>query len=303
MVPRPPYRPPTLAYRVFRGDDVLRLGILTRAQLRTSAWVRVRQNVYADSRLYKGHALACRAAVVALPSGAAIAGPSAAFLLGVGHAAGPASDVHVYPPLGARLGHHAGIRTHHARLDVGDLCAGVSVTMTSPLRTAWDLGRWMPPIESVPIIDGLLGIGRASASDLRRYAYDRIGERGARRAITAIDLADARAQSPPESVIRVRLVMAGIPKPVPQLPITVAGGLTLHPDLAWEEYRVALEYDGAWHASHEQLHRDRKRLNLLVGAGWIVLHVTSQRLRTDMTGIVAEVRAALTSRGWRPRSG
>ncbi|HEY7175359.1 MAG TPA: hypothetical protein VH442_10615, partial [Micromonosporaceae bacterium] len=121
----------------------------------------------------------------------------------------------------------------HARLDASDLCDGVSVTMTSPPRTAWDLGRWMPPLASVPIIDGLLGIGRVSASDLRAYATDRIGERGPRRAIAAIDLADGRAQSPPESVVRVRLVMAGLPKPVPQLPITVPGGITLHPDLAW----------------------------------------------------------------------
>ena len=63
---------------------------------------------------------------------------------------------------------------------------------------------------------------------------------------------------------------------------------------------MAVEYDGQWHADAEQLHRDRRRLNQLVAAGWLVLHVTSQRLRHDFAGIVRETRAALLSRGWHP---
>jgi hypothetical protein len=34
----------------------------------------------------------------------------------------------------------------------------------------------------------------------------------------------------------------------------------------------------------------------LVTAGWLVLHVTSLRLRTDLDGIVTEVTTALASR-------
>jgi very-short-patch-repair endonuclease len=85
---------------------------------------------------------------------------------------------------------------------------------------------------------------------------------------------------------------------MPQYPIRLPSGLVLHPDLAWEEYRVALEYDGLWHGSAEQLHRDRRRLNQLTAAGWLVLHATSARVAGDFPGLVREIRAALRSRGW-----
>jgi very-short-patch-repair endonuclease len=38
---------------------------------------------------------------------------------------------------------------------------------------------------------------------------------------------------------------------------------------------------------------------LLVAEGWLVLHVTSQRLHDDFPGLVREIKAALRSRGWR----
>jgi very-short-patch-repair endonuclease len=44
------------------------------------------------------------------------------------------------------------------------------------------------------------------------------------------------------------------------------------------------------------LHADRHRLNRLVAAGWLVLHVTSLRLRTDLDGILTEITAALAAR-------
>jgi very-short-patch-repair endonuclease len=126
------------------------------------------------------------------------------------------------------------------------------------------------------------------------------GQRGARRAAHAFDLADGRAQSPPESQLRVRLIRSGLPRREAQHPVNVHGGRTLHPDLCWPQFRVAVEYDGWWHADPDQLHHDRRRLNRLVAEGWIVLHVTSRRMREDFPGVVREIPAALVSRGWRP---
>lgn len=40
------------------------------------------------------------------------------------------------------------------------------------------------------------------------------------------------------------------------------------------EVRLAIEYDGLWHAGAGQFGRDRRRLNALHAAGWRVLHVT-----------------------------
>jgi very-short-patch-repair endonuclease len=63
-------------------------------------------------------------------------------------------------------------------------------------------------------------------------------------------------------------------------------------DLAYPDLRVAVEYDGAWHAADRQFARDRRRLNRLTGAGWVVLHVTAADLR-DPAGVVAGVRGLL----------
>ena len=68
-------------------------------------------------------------------------------------------------------------------------------------------------------------------------------------------------------------------------------------DLAWPELKIAIEYDGVWHAgSQGQIDHDRKRLNRLVLSGWIVIHVTAARLRDDFDGVVAEIRAAIRTR-------
>jgi hypothetical protein len=148
--------------------------------------------------------------------------------------------------------------------------------------------------------DVLLREDLVDPSELDKLAILKAGHRGSRKVRRAFALADARAQSPPESVLRVRLAMAGLPDAVAQCPISVASGLILHSELGWPQFKVAVEYDGQWHATADQLHRDRRRLNQLAAAGWLVLHVTSERMRRDFAGVLREIRTALASRGWRP---
>ncbi|MFD2766606.1 endonuclease domain-containing protein [Micromonospora eburnea] len=157
----------------------------------------------------------------------------------------------------------------------------------------------MDPIRAVGIVDALLGRGLTTPAALAEIG-DRNAERpGGRRARWVFGLADPRAGSPAESALRVRLVLAGLPRPLAQHPVRLLSGLVLHPDLSWPEFRVAVEYDGQWHADPDQLHRDRRRLNQLVTAGWLVLHVTSRRLHHEFSAVIREVHAALASRGWR----
>jgi very-short-patch-repair endonuclease len=73
------------------------------------------------------------------------------------------------------------------------------------------------------------------------------------------------------------------------------GGHTIaRVDLAFPEQRVAIEYDGVWHAALGQFAKDRGRLNRLVQAGWRVLHLTAADMH-DPTAVVAAVRRLLTS--------
>ncbi len=155
-------------------------------------------------------------------------------------------------------------------------------------------------MRAVGIIDGLLRTGSVNQAALTTEAARNAGRPGGRRASWVFGLTDGCAQSPPESHLRVRLMLAGLPRPVAQHPIRVPAGLVLHPDLAWPEFRVAVEYDGQWHADPDRMHLDRRRLNQFVEAGWLVLHVTGRRLLKEFPALVREIRAALVARGWRP---
>ncbi|MCX5067979.1 endonuclease domain-containing protein [Micromonospora lupini] len=293
--------------------------MVTRHQLRGSSWVRLRHDVYADARLERNHELACRAAALRLPPEALIAGPSSAYLHGIEHAAGFDDDVHVLVPRTARVDSQRGLRVHVVGADAAptrpagpravsrstpgtalpEVRSEPAIRRTDPSSAAWEAAAWLDPLRSVAIVDSLLATGLTTRASLATVGTANAERPGGRRACWVFDLADSGAQSPPESQLRVRLVLGGLPRPVAQHPIRLSGGLVLHPDLAWPEFRVAVEYDGRWHADPEQLHRDRRRLNLLVGAGWLVLHVTSRRLKNDFPAVLSEVRSALISRGWR----
>lgn len=172
--------------------------------------------------------------------------------------------------------------------------AGIRVT--SPARTCWDLACWLDLVEAVVVIDAMLARRLTTVPALREYALSRAGRRGWRSLLRAVDLADAGAESPQESRTRVGLVLAGLPRPQTQWVVAEQGKFVARLDLAWPQFKVAVEYDGLWHDGPEQIHRDRRRLNRLLGGDWIVLHVTAKRLRDDFDGLLAEVRAALRAR-------
>lgn len=208
----------------------------------------------------------------------------------------------VLVPRGVRLAPHAGLRVHQGPVDQGDIVKRSGTAVTSPERTCWDLASWLDLVEAVVIIDALLSRRLTDVPALRGYALARAGRRGWRAMLRAVDLADAGAESPQESRTRVRLVLAGLPRPRTQWVVSRQGRFVARLDLSWPEYRVAVEYDGLWHDDPEQFHADRKRLNRLVKDGWIVVHVTAKRLREDFDGVVAEARAALRSRGHHARA-
>src|SRR5262249_48249517 len=80
--PRAANVPNSLRKGPFRGSEAVRRGIVTKRQLRSSAWCRLFHDVYLHAAVPMTHALLCRAVQLLLPSGAAISGGSAAFLYG-----------------------------------------------------------------------------------------------------------------------------------------------------------------------------------------------------------------------------
>ncbi|MGC9668020.1 hypothetical protein ACNTMW_15875 [Planosporangium sp. 12N6] len=299
-MPRAPRRSPALAGMIFLGSQAVADGLLTPADLRSRAWQQILHGVYTDAAITVTHRHRCLAvARFALPPGGVIAGRSAAYLYGVDLVAAR-DPVDVLVPRGSDL-RLAGVRSHVAYLDPGDVRQLETVPVTSPVRTCWDLAQWCgDPVERVVWIDALAAGRVVTLPALEEYARNRAGHRGWRRLLDVVQLADPGAGSPQESRLRVRLVRAGLPRPRTQFTIVHEGRFVARCDLAWPEYRVAVEYDGMWHAeSATQIHADRRRLNRMVAADWVVLHVTAARLRDDFASFVRELRAVLRSRGAR----
>ncbi len=295
-MPVPPRRPARLRGQIFRGSQAVSQGLLTRAELRSSAWQHLFKDVYADARLTVSHPARCAAAARWLiPSGGAIAGRSAAALFGAGHV-GTREPLDVLVPTARRFGPVAGLAVHTAVLPGTDVVLRSGVPVTTPERTCWDLAQWLRVDDAVALVDVLVRRRLVDPARLRERALRRTGERGWRRMLQVADLTDGGAESPPESRLRVRLVLAGLPAPVTQFVVERGGAFVARLDLAWPLWKIAIEYDGIWHHDPEQLHRDRRRLNRLVGDDWIVLHLTSKRFATDFDGFLAEVRHAIRTR-------
>src|SRR5262249_2557939 len=144
-------------------------------------------------------------------------------LLGVSHAASFTDDVHVLVPGPARLASVQGVKVHTGTLDGTDIMEFGWCRLTSPERTAWDLAVWHDPLGAVPILDGMLRAKIVDKSGLDGIIRRRNGNRGCRQAVRALKMADGRAESPAESTLRVRLLAAGLPEPVPQCPVKTLG--------------------------------------------------------------------------------
>ncbi|WP_336923739.1 DUF559 domain-containing protein [Aquipuribacter sp. SD81] len=143
--------------------------------------------------------------------------------------------------------------------------------------------------------DATLARWPATAERLRTAVAGGRGRRGVRTARRALPLLDGRAESPPESVLRLLVHEAGLPRPVPQLVVTGPDGRAVaRVDLGWPDQRVAVEYDGRHHMEAGQWQRDLRRRERLEELGWRVVVVTREDLAHDPLGTAARVRRALT---------
>ncbi len=276
-MPIQPSRPPQLRGRVFRGSDVTRQGLLTPKQLRSTAWVRLRQDVYADASLPVTHRLLVTAVGLTLPAGAGFTGRSAAVLWGVPDVAGPDDPVEVVTTVGRRWNAGAGVR-------VRTLLPGQRLVQRGAWRclpradTAVDVVRFGDRDEAVVLLDRLVQAALATLDDVRAAAALLPACRGSAQARLVARLADGLAESPQETRLRLLLHRAGMP-PVAQYRVVDERGFVARVDFAYPELRLAVEYDGLHHAERQAFLDDRRRLNRLIAAGWVVLHVTLDDLR------------------------
>ncbi len=169
--------------------------------------------------------------------------------------------------------------------------------VTSVARTAFDLGRHLPRGQALARLDALMRAKPYSFEDVSVFAKRYKGARGLRPLAQVLPLVDGGAASPRESWLRLLLIDAGLPKPTTQIPVSEGWRLVGLLDMGWEDYMVALEYDGDQHRTdRRQFVKDIDRLKKLSDLGWTVIRVVAEH-RPDE--IVRHAREALVRRGYR----
>jgi very-short-patch-repair endonuclease len=249
--------------------------------------------VYRDAYIEKDAVLTAVAKAKAawLSTGATLAGLSAAAVLGTKwlDADAPAEIV--------RVDRHrqSGMLVRSYELGADDVCTVRGMRVTTPARTAFDIGRISPIAKSVPVLDALLNATGIKPADVELLVDGRVGTRGIRQLRRALQLVDGGAESPQETRVRLLLIDAGLPKPETQIEFR---DLHIRVDLGWREWRVAVEYDGIQHwTDSRQRSWDIERIAMLEAAGWVVVRVSAEMLKRPQV-ITDRVRAALTDRGF-----
>jgi hypothetical protein len=238
-----------------------------------------------------------RAAGLVLPAHGVLGGWAAAALLGVpaGWLDGRSSRgepllVPVVVPPPRRSHQRRGLHVVQGHLEPGDVDLANGVPVTSGVRTAFDLIRSAPSLrKAVARGDACSRYGLADPDGLTAYTREHPGWRGVQLARDAIPLLDARAESPPESELRVVWVLSGFGTPVPQVRITDDLGIFIgRVDLFDEKAGVVGEYMGRWHRAGERPWRDTVRGRGLDGVGLEVVEFWSPDLETDerATGVL-----------------
>lgn len=113
----------------------------------------------------------------------------------------------------------------------------------------------------------------------------------------AMPLLATGVESPAESRTRLQIVQAGLPVPQTCCPVQTKER-TLFADLGYPEWKIAIEYDGAYHFENgiEQARRDNERIESMLDSGWRVIRVTALDLR-DPSRFIARLARALQDAG------
>jgi len=281
----------------FRGSAAISAGLTTRRRLRGPRFRELGRDTYVAADVPVDDRMRVRAAALEVPD-AVVGGWTAVLVHGVDAAPEGARPIELV--VGPRHVRRArpGLALRQDVLGEHEVECVDGVAVTSPIRTAVDLASRAGHVEGVIAVDALAHAFGFHPEELLDHPVLRDNPRGRRRLVAVVADADARAESPPETRMRLILRAAPIPQPVPQLVVhDDAGWFVGRVDFGWRELRTALEYQGDHHRTEKkQWRRDAVRTTELAGCGWLVLPVTAHDLFVDPRGFIHRVRVALAQR-------
>jgi hypothetical protein len=153
-----------------------------------------------------------------------------------------------------------GLLVHRDRLCPDEYQVIDGVPVTTPVRTAYDLARWLGLVEAVVAVDALANRGRFVPPEVLDLAARYPRARGRAGLAAVVGLADRRSASSMESRLRMVLVLRGLPAPEVQYPVLAdRRRRAVWLDMAYPEQRIGIEYEGEDHVRPERVLRDVSR--------------------------------------------
>jgi hypothetical protein len=281
--------PAPLAHAPFSLGQAAAAG-LTRAQRRGANWQRLGPGIYIRRGRTPDPLDLLTAVADRLPPEAAFSGETAAWLDGL--ELDPISPIDVTLPRGSTVSSRVGLRIHRCALRPIDVTVRQGLRTTATPRTLADLARRLSLEEAVAVIDMALHAERVDFAGAAAYVADHPRARGIARLRAALELADGRAESRMESLLRVLLVRSGLPRPESQADLFDSeGNQFARADLYYPAARLVIEFDGAGH--RDNLTYDLRRQNQLLRAGYTLLRFTAADVFGRPQAVAALVSAAL----------
>lgn len=236
------------------------------------------RSVYVASEVPDSLELRCAILRLVIPADAFVCDRSAAWLHVGSRVLAPNEHLSM-PPLSCfrESGHHRlrnGLTASGERtIRPSDVQEIDGVQVTTPLRTALDLGRLQPHRDlRLSGMDAMLSTGAFEHDHLLLEIGRFAKQRGVVELRRLAPLADGLSQSFGESALRNRWYDAGLPRPCLQIPVQSESGEMAYLDMGLLEWRLAAEYDGAeWHSNDDDVRHDVERRDWLrTERGWLI---------------------------------
>ena len=252
----------------FIGSEALASGSLNRHELRRY-YRAIMPNVYLEKRLRPSFSQRTLAAYLWSRRDAVVSGLAASAL----HGAKWIDDDSPVELIWGNARSPSGVVTRDQLLHESEIQRLDSLRVTTPERTAFDLGRTGRLEAAVARLDALASVTGVKASAVADLARAHRRARGLRQLERALDLMDAGAESPKETWLRLLVIRAGYPRPPTQIPVlSPDGNRWYYLDMGWEDIMLALEYDGDHHRTNrERFAYQIERAEDLHQLGWTVV--------------------------------
>jgi hypothetical protein len=277
---------------LFVRSQVLEVGLtdaMIEFRIRTGRWVRVCPGLYRLAGVPVTWAQRALGACLVAGPGAVVSHRSAAVVWAVSGFRPGSLEITV--PDGRSVRNALATVHRSSSLAGRDTTVRQHVPVTRPSRMIVDLAGVVSGPRLEEAVDDVLCRRLCALGDLTAPA----GRRGSGelREVLAAWNGDALPDGVAEMRVVRRLLAAGLPQPVRQHEIWAGGELIARVDLAYPQFRLAIELDGfRWHAGRRPFRSNRLRRNRIEAVGWRLLETAPEDIDELCRAAAAIVRPA-----------